>query len=110
MPAANSAPASTRAAIPGIWKLRRRLSTEVRRQENSGPTPVRNNKNRPMGTIRRLYQSASREILLLVKYSESTGNSVPQSTAKQLASRIKLLNRKLDSRETTLSSWFSLFR
>ena len=33
-----------------------------------------------------------------------TGNSVPHSTAKQLASRIRLLNMKLDSRERTLSS------
>src|SRR6185312_4540381 len=42
--------------------------------------------------------------------SMMTGNSVPQSTAKQLASRIRLLNRKLDSRDTTLSSFTSLFR
>ncbi len=63
-----------------------------------------------MGTIRRLYQSASSEILSPVTASEITGNSVPQRTAKQLASRIRLLNRKLDSREMTLSSCDSLFR
>ena len=95
---------------PAIWKLRRRLSIDVRRQANSGPTPVRNSRNRPIGTIRRLYQSASSEILSPEMASEITGNSVPQSTAKQLASRIRLLNRKLDSRETTLSSCDSLFR
>src|ERR1700679_1150001 len=63
-----------------------------------------------MGTIRRLYQSASSEILSPETASEITGKSVPHSTAKQLASRIRLLNRKLDSRETTLSSSASLFR
>src|SRR5581483_10571073 len=110
MPAANSAAINIKAAIPGYWKLRRRLSTEVRRQANSGPTPVKKSRNSPMGTIKRLYQSASREILSPVAYSEITGNKVPQSTAKQLASRIRLLKRKLDSRETTLSSCDSLLR
>src|SRR5690242_18978308 len=104
MPAARSEPISTSEMMPGHWKLRRRLSTEVRRHENSGPTPVRNSRNSPIGTISRLYQSASREILSPVAHSEMTGNRVPQRTAKQLASRMRLLNRKLDSRETTDSS------
>src|SRR5438270_3942208 len=43
-----------------------------------------------------------------VTASIKTGNKVPQRTAKQLASRMRLLNRKLDSRETTLSSLTSL--
>src|ERR1039458_1254761 len=104
IPAAIRAPTSTTEAMPGYMKLRRRLSVEVRRQANSGPTPVRKRRNSPMGTIRRLYQSASSEILSPEMASLMTGNRVPQSTAKQLASRIRLLNRKLDSRETTLSS------
>ena len=45
-----------------------------------------------------------------VNHSENTGNNVPESTATQETSRIKLLNRKLDSRETMESSWFSLLR
>ena len=36
--------------------------------------------------------------------SESTGKSVPEITATQATSRIRLLNRKLDSRETSESS------
>src|SRR6185503_17020943 len=104
MPAAKSAPTSTTEAMPGHWKLRRRLSVEVRRQAKSGPTPVRISRNRPIGTISRLYQSASSEILSPVAASEITGKSVPQRTAKQLASRIRLVKRKLDSRETTDSS------
>src|SRR5579883_3523687 len=100
-PAANSATTSTSAAIPGHWKLRRKLSTEVLRHANSGPSPVSSSRNSPIGTISRLYQSASSEILSPVAHSEITGNSVPHRTAKQLASRIRLLNRKLDSRDTT---------
>ena len=46
-------------------------------------------------------------ILFPVTASESTGKSVPQSTAKHAASKIKLLNRKLDSRDTSESSWLS---
>src|SRR5262245_14341171 len=83
---------------------------EVRRHENSGPRPVSSSRKSPIGTIRRLYQSASSEILSPVAASEITGKSVPHRTAKQLASRIRLLNRKLDSRETTLSSCDSLFK
>src|SRR5208283_2646911 len=110
MPAASSAPTRTTDATPGHWKLRRRLSVEVLRHENSGPTPVRNSKNRPIGTIRRLYHAESSEIWSPENVAEITGNSVPHSTAKQLASRIRLLNRKLDSRDTRLSSCASLFR
>src|ERR1700744_6257529 len=104
MPAAKRAMEGARPGIPGFWELRRRILSEVRRQAKRGPTPVRKSRNNPMGTMRRLYQSKSSEILLLVKYSEIFGKSVPQRTEKQLARRMRLLNRKLDSRETTLSS------
>src|ERR1035438_10216831 len=110
MPAAISAPTRSTDAAPGHWKFRRKLSTDVFRQENSGPTPVRNSRNRPIGTISRLYHSASSEIWSPENVAEITGNNVPHSTAKQLASRIRLLNRKLDSRETTLSNCASLLR
>src|SRR3954469_10464748 len=99
MTAAIRAATSPRDAIPGHWKLRRRLSNEVRRHANSGPSPVSSNRNSPIGTISRLYQSASSEILSPLAHSEIIGNSVPQRTAKQLANRIRLLNKKLDSRE-----------
>ena len=58
----------------------------------------------------RLKNGASTLIFSPLMASVITGNSVPHSTAKQLASRIRLLNRKLDSRERTLSSCASLFR
>ena len=110
MPPASRAAAVARVPSPGHWKFLRRLSIEVRRQANSGPTPVRNSRKMPIGTMRRLNQTASREIFSLANFSVITGNSVPHRTAKQLARRIRLLNRKLDSRETTLSSSDSLLR
>src|SRR2546425_2316605 len=109
-PAANSTITSKSAPAPGHMKLRRRLSDDVRRQANSGPTPVRNSRNRPMGIINWLNHSLSRLIFSPETASEITGNSVPHSTAKQLASSTRLLNKKLDSRETTDSSCDSLFR
>ena len=80
-----------------------RLSTELRRHAISGPTPVSSIRNKPMGMFTRLKNGASTLIFSPVTASEITGNSVPHRIAKQLASRIRLLNRKLDSRDSTLS-------
>src|SRR5260221_13446368 len=101
MPTAKSATPSTRDRIEGHRKLRRRLSVEFRRQAKSGPTPVRNSRNSPIGTLTLLKNGAPTLIFSPVTASLITGNSVPHSTAKQEASRIRLLNRKLDSRDTT---------
>ena len=57
-----------------------------------------------------LKKGAPTLIFSFVAASLITGNKVPHSTAKQLANKITLLNRKLDSRESTESSWFSLLR
>src|SRR5580692_10984429 len=110
MPPTTKPATTTNMPMPGHWKFLRRLSIEVRRHAKSGPTPVRKSRNRPIGTIKRLNQTASRLIFSVENFSERTGNMVPQSTAKQLASSTRLLNRKLDSRETTLSSSASLLR
>ena len=55
-------------------------SSELRRQAISGPTPVRNRRNNPMGMLTRLKNGASTLILSPVTASEITGNSVPQRT------------------------------
>jgi hypothetical protein len=94
----------------GDHALQLLLSTELRRHAIKGPTPVSSSRNSPMGTFTRLKNGASTLIFSPVTASEITGNRVPQRTAKQLASRIRLLKRKLDSRERTLSSCASLFR
>src|SRR5579871_2105126 len=101
---------NTTPAMDGQKNARRKLSMELRRQAMSGPTPVRKSSPKPIGMLIRLKNGASTLIFSPVKASEITGNNVPHNTAKQLASRIRLLNMKLDSRETTLSRFASLFR
>src|SRR5271163_1900847 len=88
----------------GHAKLRFSASKEVLRQASSGPTPVSSNRKSAIGTFTLLKKGAPTLILLPCTHSDRTGKSVPHSTAKHAASRIKLLNRKLDSRETSESS------
>src|ERR1700731_2590156 len=94
----------------GQPKLRLRLSSEVLRQASKGPTPVRNKSNKPMGIFTLLKNGVPTLMRSPVNHSEKTGKSVPDRTAMQETSKIKLLKRKLDSRETIESSWFSLFK
>src|SRR5271170_4987269 len=101
---------TTMPAIDGQKNARRKLSTELLRQAISGPTPVRNSSPNAIGMLMRLKNGASTLIFSPVTASEITGNNVPHSTAKQLATRIRLLNMKLDSRDITLSRRASDFR
>src|SRR5215467_11686102 len=94
----------------GHRKFRCRLSVEVLRHASNGPTPVRNNNNRPKGMFTLLKNGAPTLIRDPVNHSEKTGNNVPDNTAMQATSSTRLLNKKLDSRETSESSWFSLFK
>src|SRR5690349_7448708 len=96
--------------IEGHWKFRFKLSVEVLRQASSGPTPVRNISSSPSGMFTLLKNGAPTLIREPVNHSENTGNSVPESTATHATSSTRLLNRKLDSRDTSESSWFSLFK
>src|SRR6202022_2337694 len=92
----------------GQPKFLRRLSTEVLRQARSGPTPVRNSRNMAIGMLTRLKNGGPTLIFVPRIASESTGKSVPERTATQATNRIKLLKRKLDSREIIESNWLSL--
>src|SRR5271163_4254268 len=103
-PSAKATAPPVKPVASGQAKLRFRLSAEVLRQASSGPTPVRNNSSKPMGTFTLLKNGAPTLIRELDSHSEKTGNNVPESTAMQDTSRIKLLKRKLDSRETMASS------
>src|SRR2546425_9587224 len=94
----------------GHRKLRFRLSTEVLRQESSGPTAVSNKSSNATGTFTRLKNGGPTVTFVPCTHSESTGNRVPHSTVKQATNRSRLLNRKLDSRETSDSSLCSLRR
>src|SRR5580704_3208855 len=99
--------ATTPATTPpksGHAKFRFSASNDVLRQARSGPTPVSKRRNRAMGMFTLLKNGGPTLILFPTTHSESTGKSVPHSTAKHAASRIKLLNKKLDSREASESS------
>src|ERR1700675_3646171 len=85
-------------------KLRLRLSSDVLRQASRGPTPVRNKSTKPIGIFTLLKNGVPTLMRSPVNHSEKTGKSVPDRTAMQDTSKIKLLKRKLDSRETMESS------
>src|SRR6201986_646638 len=93
----------------GHTKFRFTRSSVVCRHASSGPTPVRNTKKIPMGTLTRLKKGGPTVTFEPVTHSDSTGNSVPHSTAKHETSSTWLLNRKLDSREISDSIRCSLF-
>src|SRR5262249_4040827 len=95
-----------RAIIPGSRKFRFRLLVDAFRHASSGPTPVRNIRKIAIGTLTRLNHGALTVIFSPVIQSDSVGSIVPHSTAKHAASRIRLLNMKLLSRETKDSIWF----
>src|ERR1700676_2306370 len=101
--AKNTAPAKSPISS-GHPKFRLRLSAEVFRQASNGPTPVRKSSSNPMGILTLLKKGAPTLMREPENHSENTGNSVPESTAMQDTSKIKLLKRKLDSREIIESS------
>src|SRR5579863_424906 len=94
----------------GNPKLRFKLSSDVLRQASSGPTAVSSNSRIAMGTFTRLKNGGPTVILCPCTHSERIGNKVPHSTAKHETRSRTLLKRKLDSRETSDSKRFSLFR
>src|SRR5271165_128140 len=87
-----------------------KLSLEVLRHASNGPTPVRNNIASPTGIITLLKNGAPTLIREPENHSEKTGNRVPERTAVHATKNSRLLNRKLDSRDTIESNWFSLLR
>src|SRR5208282_5791821 len=99
-PSANATPPATSPVPNGQPKLRFKLSVEVFRHASSGPTPVKNKSRSPAGILTLLKKGAPTLIRSPVIHSEKTGKSVPERTARQETRRSKLLNKKLDSRET----------
>src|SRR6516225_3713031 len=101
MPPIISATAVSTASAVGITKFRRTRSSEVLRHASSGPTTVSTSRNNLIGTLTRLKNRGPTVTFDPVTHSDNTGNSVPHSTAKQATSSTRLLNRKLDSRDTS---------
>src|SRR6516162_5046102 len=83
--------ATASAPTDGHMKLRFRLSSEVLPQASNGPTAVRISNSRATGIFTRLKNGDPTVTLVPCTHSDST-----------------LLNRKLDSRETSDSSLCSL--
>src|SRR6185437_9530629 len=98
------------APIAGHKKFRLKLSKDVFRHANSGPTAVSRSKSNANGTATLLKKGGPTVTLCPCTHSDSTGNSVPHNTVKQIKRKSQLLNRKLDSREIIDSSWCSLFK
>src|SRR5450755_2771799 len=96
--------------IAGKRKFLLRLSMEVLRQASSGPTAVSSRSSKATGTATRLKNGGPTVTLCPCTNSERMGKNVPHSMVKQTTSRRRLLNRKLDSRETSDSSLCSLLR
>src|ERR1019366_6005034 len=90
--------------------LRFRLSTDVLRHARSGPTAVSSIRRSATGTATRLKNGGPTVTLCPCTHSERIGKNVPQRMVKQTTSSSRLLNRKLDSRETSDSSLCSLLR
>src|SRR3982074_1859475 len=99
-PSAKTTTPASKPTIRGQPKLRFTLSAEVLRQASKGPTPVRNRSSNPIGIFTLLKNGAPTLIRDPENHSENTGNRVPERTAMQETSKIRLLKRKLDSRET----------
>src|SRR3954463_14639468 len=104
-----STPAVTE-MIAGPAKCRRKLSREVFLHESSGPRAVSSSNPRNIGIVTRLKNGGPTVTLVPCTHSDRRGKSVPQRIVKQAASSSRLLKRKLDSRETSASNLFSLFR
>src|SRR5438270_8551719 len=110
IPKAMSTMAAAIEIMAGTAKFRRRLSSEVFRHESNGPSAVSSRSPRKMGMVTRLKNGGPTVTLVPWANSERRGKSVPHRMVKHAARSKRLLNKKLDSRETTASSLFSLFR
>src|SRR5580704_6103640 len=110
MPTATRTIPVSSAPSAGHLKLRLMLSNEVLRQASSGPRAVSSRRRSATGMLTRLKNGGPTVTFVPCTHSERTGNNVPHSTVKHATSNRRLLNRKLDSRETSDSSLCSLRR
>src|SRR5690348_7900241 len=110
IPSAISSNPAAREITLGTAKFRFRLSSELLRHESKGPSAVNSNSARKIGIVTRLKNGGPTVTFVPWIHSEINGNNVPHRIVKHAARSSRLLNKKLDSRETTASNRFSLFR
>src|SRR5580765_4755003 len=103
-PSATSAPTVTTSAAVGHKNESRRLVSVDFRHASNGPSPVRNSRTRPIGSIHLLKNGGPTVSRVPVTASLSVGNIVAKATKNAQNSRIQLLTRKAASRETHESS------
>ena len=105
-------PSATGVPTPAIVAQRncsRRLTTVDLRQASRGPTPVRNSRMSPMGSIHLLKNGGPTVNRSPAIASLSVGNMVANSTNRAAKSRTQLFARNAASRETQeSSSWRAL--
>src|SRR5260370_8008846 len=102
--------ATNKDSAAGMVKLRLRLANDVLPQASNGPTPVKKTRNNPIGIVTLLKNGGPTLILYPRTASERMGKSAPQRIANGTANNTRLLNKKLDSRETSDSSFLSATR
>src|ERR1700680_4712699 len=83
----------------GVAKVLASESREERRHAISGPTPIRKIKASASGALTLLKNGGPTVILTPRTASDSTGNNVPQKTAKAIPTSTRLLKRKAASRD-----------
>ena len=110
MPIINSTTATRSEIDEGSKKFFLKFLADALRQEINGQTPVIKSKAKPIGTFTWLKKGGPIVIFTPLTASDITGNMVPQKTEKAAPTRMRLLNRKVLSRERRESSWFSLFK
>ncbi len=79
------------ATTSGVAKRRRSSRADALRHEMSGPTPVKNKRARPIGAATWLKNPCPTVIFSPCTASDSTGNIVPQNTAKASPTSRRLL-------------------
>ena len=109
LPSAKVSGTLTSAAMMGMRKLRRSVSGAERRQASSGAAPISSSRAKKIGPLTRLKYGAFSEILSPITNSEMLGKMVPRNVAAMITTKITFCVRKLVSRESTASSWLSLF-
>src|SRR6266478_5732465 len=99
-PSDASTPTVTTSAPTGHMNVLMRLSTVDLRHASMGPSPVRNRRTRPIGSIHLLKNGGPTVMRVPVTASLSVGNIVANATKNAQNSRIQLLTRNAASRES----------
>src|SRR3954469_13149051 len=108
-PSAARTPAVTTASATGKTNESRRLESVDLRHASSGPTPVRNSRTKPIGTIHLLKNGAATVSRWPATASLNVGNIVANRTKRAENSSTQLLTMNAASRDIHESSSLRAF-